>query len=659
MRSATAILEAVTSSDARPQKPRWSQVAAALIHDGILLFDRRRDLPGLSKESAESSLKALSRSISGHQELLALWKKEHEQWEADRQEWEAAYAEYMVLRHTRCRRSRNSTARPPNAAIAGTGGSGSCGRNPSWRRGGKPAVVNDIPKSAADRVSLARPNKRNKIEAEEFFKVNPELQELDKQHGDYQRRFVRPWAKRRHPDGFKHPPTFTGPSADKHPFWFQFKKGETYKDLDFQTCSISLQLLADGADPADDAAARSLAKLFHWRSFCFRADPRLHLVRKAGHEQSASDGGADAAAGAAAGEEAAGGKGRYSCLFADPRLGIDRPAEIRGAKLIFRPARANGDVYLYFTLDVPDLPSRLRITQKSCDKASSDQDRAKCLGGIRDGLGGRDPVTCAVDLGIRHLAAATVRRDGKIVAARIIREDDHPARGPKLPAIGDHKRALARGRRKRGKPVRGEESFVELQTHVNRMGQDRFKKGARRIVAFAREHACDVIVVENLSGLIPDAERERGINKALVNWNRGNLLKWLKQLASDAGMRVVEVAPHHTSQLCSRCGAMGVRFSAAGGQPVFDTVGKLFACPSCNYAANANHNASVNLHRKFYGELAAVRRLRRGGLPGYAAGWNACQRLYRRSPQGRQTLRSRHLPRTGHAVLRPESIRPP
>jgi IS605 OrfB family transposase len=194
----------------------------------------------------------------------------------------------------------------------------------------------------------------------------------------------------------------------------------------------------------------------------------------------------------------------------------------------------------------------------------------------------------------------------------MIREDDRRDGGPQLSAIASHKRALAGKRRERGKPIRGEESCVELQAHVDNRGEDRFKKGARRIVNFAKQNDCDLIVIEKLAGLIPDAERERGINKALASWNRGNLAKWIKQLAGDAGMRVVEVHPSGTSQLCSHCGALGARFSADHGQPRFDIVGKMFACPECGYTANADHNASVNLHRRFFNDLAFVKSVRKG-----------------------------------------------
>jgi len=578
---ASARLEAVTSLDWSPTKglrAHWQTLATDLINEGKLLFDRKAELPGVSKEFRRKLFEGAFQLINGHAELLATWKREHEDWKKAREKWEEDNPEYMQLRpvldafeneHGQVAKRRQRwhkwlaflRSRPDLAA---------------WRGG--PAVVNEMGARARKCIANARRTKRNKIESEEFFKVNPELKALDAKHGYYQREFVRPWAKRRNPDGFRHRPTFTEPSADLHPFWFQFKKNQTYKSLDLKQCLVSLQLLASD----------ELSPGWEWCQFRFRPDPRLRLVRKAQDAVKI-------------------GRAQFAYLLSDPALGIDRPAEIRGAKLIFaaRPARPDGKVYLSFTCDLPDLPSRLTMKQASCDKYSPKWLCHKA----REELAGEDPVTCAVDLGIRHLAAATVRCDGKIVRARIIREADRPADGPRLGAIAAHKRVLAAGRRKRGKPVRGERSFVELQAHVNKMGHDRFKKGARRIVDFAYKNGCDLIIMEKLAGLIPDAERERGINTALANWNRGHVVEWVKELANDAGMRVVEVFPHWTSRLCSRCGALGARFSADGGQPVVNVAGKLFACPECGYVANADHNASVNLHRKFYGELADVKKV--------------------------------------------------
>src|SRR5262249_28110602 len=64
----------------------------------------------------------------------------------------------------------------------------------------------------------------------------------------------------------------------------------------------------------------------------------------------------------------------------------------------------------------------------------------------------------------------------------------------------------------------------------------------------------------------------------------------------------VEVNPHGTSQYCSRCGALGERFSSHNGQRIRVKWGKLFGCPVCHYEANADFNASVNVHHSFYRE---------------------------------------------------------
>tara|TARA_Y100001960_G_C14480727_1_gene731652 strand:- start:103 stop:846 length:744 start_codon:yes stop_codon:yes gene_type:complete len=188
-------------------------------------------------------------------------------------------------------------------------------------------------------------------------------------------------------------------------------------------------------------------------------------------------------------------------------------------------------------------------------------------------------------------------------------------KGPLLSHLAKNKRKLVKLRRQRGKPVKGEFSHKEYQDHVTNIGEDRFKKGARKIINFAlnvnREKnkagvvypKADVLLIESLEGLIPDAERTRGINKALVSFNRGQLVEHIKHMAEECGLRYIEVFPIGTSQVCSRCGSLGRRYSIqkVDGVPSikFGFVEKLFACPHCDYKSNSDHNASVNLHRRF------------------------------------------------------------
>jgi transposase len=119
-------------------------------------------------------------------------------------------------------------------------------------------------------------------------------------------------------------------------------------------------------------------------------------------------------------------------------------------------------------------------------------------------------------------------------------------------------------------------------------------------VSFPR---ADVLVIESLGGLLPDAERERGINRALIEFNRGHLVDRIREMAQDVGLRVLTVSPVGTSQVCSRCGALGRRYSIRRSPDTrlpdihFGPVEKLFAC-RCGYHSNSDHNASVNLHRR-------------------------------------------------------------
>jgi putative transposase len=80
--------------------------------------------------------------------------------------------------------------------------------------------------------------------------------------------------------------------------------------------------------------------------------------------------------------------------------------------------------------------------------------------------------------------------------------------------------------------------------------------------------------------------------------SRGNLAKqildcswseWFRQLrykAEEAGRRLVAVDPKYTSQICSQCGFK---------HPDNRKTQADFACLSCGYQDNADHNAAVNI----------------------------------------------------------------
>ncbi len=619
----------------------WAVEAARLSGEGNLAFDKAVLRDGLPDSLFQPLIRDAVAYIRGHDELVRNWRREHAEWLKRKTEWEAheEHKKYLALR---------PRFDEFEASVGGKAGK----RRGRWHlyvkwlrehpdlaawRGG-PAAVNGLNAKAEARVARAKPWKQRSIEAEEFWKVNPELAALDRLHGYYEREFVRRRKRKRNPDGFDHRPTFTMPDPVLHPRWALFNAPQTapngYKDLRLPDGSglgsVSLRLLTGerGADgwPKD------------WVAIRFHADPRLarfteRTVRttfgkgkKKGHD-----------------------KTKPSFFFTDDQLGgIERPAKIGGAKLIFEDIHLNPDgslksatPYLVFACAIDDKPltERARAIQWSETGEVTKSGKKRKAKRLPAGL-----VACAVDLGIRNLGFLTLAVLSENHEIRVLRSRNqwlgeveergrHAGRwspGPELAHISEHKREIRRLRQRRGKPVKGEESHIRLQQHIDGMGKDRFKKAARAIVNFALNvegaasprtgdayPRADVLILERLAGFIPDAERERGINRALVNWNRGQLVARIKEVAKDAGLKVFEVHPAGTSQCCSKCGSLGRRYSIARDEathtPVirFGWVEKLFACPNVKcpgrargredrpFTCNADHNASVNLHRQF------------------------------------------------------------
>jgi len=624
----------------------WPAQAAQLSKEGKLLYDKSNvlgDLPGTLQQMVCRESAAI---ISGHHELVRMWEAEHAQWLEDKSAWEAdaEHQKYLALR-------------PRFDAFEQEAGGPAGKRRGRWHlylnwlkqnpdlaawRGGKPEVI-ELSPAARRRVERAKPNRQRSVEAEEFWKGNPELSALDRLHGYYEREFVRRRKTKKNADGFKHRPTFTLPHPRIHPRWFVFNAPQTqpsgYADLVLPTKpgeEGSVRMLVINAEKANGKYPSE------WVRIRFHGDPRLCNFRAVSSTRTISRG-----------KDKGKTKESPSYVFRDRHLGQDRPATISGIKLIFRTNtdRTPKAAYLYFACTIDDLPqsdAAKSIQWTETGEITSKGKKRKNMK-VPDGL-----VGCAVDLGIRNLGFATLARyaDGQpqILRSRNIwvrrqeAKGAHTGRwsaGADLAHIGEHKRTIRRLRRQRGKPVKDEKSHVGLQLHIDHMGEDRFKQAARAIINFAlnADGDCnrktgevhpraDVLVLENLGGLIPDAEKEHGINRALVNWNRGQLVERIKEMAQDVGLKVLEVSPVGTSQVCCKCGSLGRRYSVVRNEDTgrldirFGQVEKLFACPASDcpgreagrpdrpFTCNADYNASANLHRCFLLRDQAVKTYR-------------------------------------------------
>jgi putative transposase len=208
-----------------------------------------------------------------------------------------------------------------------------------------------------------------------------------------------------------------------------------------------------------------------------------------------------------------------------------------------------------------------------------------------------DLVTVAVDLNVKNLAVITVRQHGTIIETVFVRDhglDAHRYR---------HLKRIAKKQWQSGKPVKGEHSSQQLWRHIDRLNEDAAHKVARRIAQVCVKYPGCILLFERLRTIKPGpGSKSRRMNRRRANHLRGQIRAHAKDKAYGKLVVTVEVNPHGTSQYCSRCGALGERFSSQGGQRIVAKWGKLFCCPVCRYEAHADFNASVNVHRAFYGE---------------------------------------------------------
>jgi IS605 OrfB family transposase len=123
---------------------------------------------------------------------------------------------------------------------------------------------------------------------------------------------------------------------------------------------------------------------------------------------------------------------------------------------------------------------------------------------------------------------------------------------------------------------------------------------SREIIEIAKELGVDVIIIEQLRKFRnrKQESRSKKFNRKFTYWLKGKLEFNLRYKALEHGILVKSVNPAFTSQICNKCGGFGERFSK----------NSLFRCFYCGYLANADFNASVNLHQVFWETFPLPRR---------------------------------------------------
>ena len=214
-----------------------------------------------------------------------------------------------------------------------------------------------------------------------------------------------------------------------------------------------------------------------------------------------------------------------------------------------------------------------------------------------------DLITVAVDLNVKMLAVITVRQRGTIRETLFVR--DHGLDQARY----RHLKRIAKKQWLSGKAVKGERSNQQVWKHVRRMNEDAARQVAHRIAEVCARYPGCVLVFERLRKIrATGGSKSKRRNRKQANQLRGQINQLAREKVYAQSIVTVEANPWNTSQMCSRCGARGERFSYRAGQRIKHKGGKLFGCPVCHYETQADFNASVNLHHSFFGELGWYRK---------------------------------------------------
>lgn len=546
--------------------------------------------------------------IKSYEALLDDWRKERKRWLTEKKKWVAEHSKFMAFWENRykafeaeCEKDRQEAQEAAGQKVTKKKRQKRTqGRRISrwhlwyewliahpdileWRGKAKAEDFKPVPEDIQKKI-----RKRNSRQDKYIPKFldwirenNPELKELERQRKFFLREFHH----------FKRSPTFTLPSLTRHPRWFTFEKDVFYKDVDFDKGTINILAVIE-----DENGIWSL----EWRDFRIQCDKRLKPSHRA--RVFREDGRLPPYIEGKVGR-------KLSRPAASPE---ERLAGYAGAKLVFK----KDSPHLVFTVIEQDAPRRARPVKVKGRKCTADNMADE------GGTPLQSMKVLAIDLGVRHIGGYTIaegkKREEGWVVTTIKKGLVTGAEIPELLNLRRHERQLRKQRRQRGKPVKAELSFIELQQHRTHMADDRFKKAANAMIELARKYDVKAIIFEKLDSLKPSAWDERWLNKQLRAMNRRQIVEAVRNSAPAFGFFVDDgTSPYLTSHVCSACHLPGWRFSIKPkapykekqprkqcedyGYPIWDRGGHLFRCPHCGHKGNSDINAAGNLIAKFFG----------------------------------------------------------
>ncbi len=197
----------------------------------------------------------------------------------------------------------------------------------------------------------------------------------------------------------------------------------------------------------------------------------------------------------------------------------------------------------------------------------------------------------AVDTGEIHPAVCTDGETTLVVSCRQLRSlrQYTQKRGAKLRSLQDTK---LKGSRRRKRLKQRETRFRAMQ---KRKIRDLEHKVSRAVVDYAIERGASTIAIGDVRDIADKTNKGHVHNQRMSTWAHGRIRAYITYKAGYAGMKVVLVDEHHTTQSCPQCGHRT------------KPKGRVYTCLACGFRGHRDAVGAANiLSRHVYGELSRV-----------------------------------------------------
>lgn len=161
--------------------------------------------------------------------------------------------------------------------------------------------------------------------------------------------------------------------------------------------------------------------------------------------------------------------------------------------------------------------------------------------------------------------------------------------------------SLARKKRRSNRRKKAVQKVARAHRKVRRQRQDFLHKESRILVDTFETIVFEDLTPSNMSKrpkpkqdetrkYLPNgASKKAGLNKSINDAGWGMFVQYTQYKAESAGVVVLKVNPHNTSQICSGCGIKG---------PHKDLSERTHVCPSCGLVLDRDHNAALNILKR-------------------------------------------------------------